>query len=140
MYRRRFIFIWIYKKLFLRPSCYNCHFKEINRQADITLADFWGIEYFFPELDDDKGTSLVVINSSKANALVDALDSRVIKKVCEVSDVVKYNSFMVNSTAKPKEYENFWNEMYKYNFNKTIKKYCKMPLLNKIKKYIKNII
>src|SRR5690606_22917336 len=39
----------------LRPSCYNCQFKTLNRESDITLADFWGIQKICPEMDDDKG-------------------------------------------------------------------------------------
>ena len=51
--------------LSLRPSCYSCRFKTLIRQSDITLADFWGIEHVCPEMDDNKGTSLVLVNSEK---------------------------------------------------------------------------
>ena len=36
MYLRSFIM-----DMDLRPSCYQCQFKQIHRQADITIADFW---------------------------------------------------------------------------------------------------
>lgn len=35
------------------------------RRADLTLADFWGIEHIDPQMDEDKGTSLVLVNSPK---------------------------------------------------------------------------
>lgn len=41
----------------LRPSCYNCQFKGIDRAADITLGDAWGINKILPIMDDDGGTS-----------------------------------------------------------------------------------
>lgn len=49
----------------LRPSCYDCRFTTVNRQGDITLGDFWGIGRKYPERDDDKGISLIIVNSEK---------------------------------------------------------------------------
>ena len=53
----------------LRESCYNCQFKKKHRISYITLADFWGIENIAPEMDDNKGTSLVIINSEKGKQI-----------------------------------------------------------------------
>lgn len=49
----------------LRPSCYACPTKSGKSGSDITLADFWGIERYYPQMDDDKGTSLVMLNTEK---------------------------------------------------------------------------
>lgn len=57
--------------IILRPSCYNCKAKECSSQSDITIADFWGINTIFPEMDDDKGTGLVLINSNKGKTSID---------------------------------------------------------------------
>lgn len=43
------------RNLALRPSCGTCAFKGYEQVADITLADYWGVEQLAPELDDDKG-------------------------------------------------------------------------------------
>ena len=51
--------------LFLRPSCYKCHMKGLCSVADLTLADFWGITDVASQLDDDKGTGLVIIHTDK---------------------------------------------------------------------------
>lgn len=51
--------------LYLRPSCSNCKFKGIERYSDITLGDCWGIWNQYPEFDDNKGTSWVMIHSKK---------------------------------------------------------------------------
>ena len=55
--------------LCLRKSCYECAFKSLHRQGDITLADYWGVEGIHPEMDDDKGTSLILVNSKKGEIL-----------------------------------------------------------------------
>ena len=51
----------------LRPSCHDCRFKKLNRVSDLTLADFWGIEDICPEMDDNKGTSLVLVHTQKGS-------------------------------------------------------------------------
>ena len=70
-----------YLQLFLRDmclmnGCYECGFKSQlgdRRPSDITLADFWGIQKEFPDLDDDKGTSFVVVHSPKGKNLIEKL-------------------------------------------------------------------
>lgn len=57
----------------LRPSCYECRFKGLNRPADISLGDCWGIEDWLPEMDDNRGTSVVLVHSVKGQALVDSV-------------------------------------------------------------------
>lgn len=70
------------KNICLRPSCHNCHFKDLNRTSDITLGDFWGIEKVAPEMDDDKGTSIVLIQSNKGRQLFQNVMKRLkVKKV-----------------------------------------------------------
>ncbi len=54
--------------LILRPSCYDCKARGGGSGSDITIADFWGISSVFPEMDDDKGTGLVFINTAKGEA------------------------------------------------------------------------
>ena len=64
----------------LRPSCHDCRFKKLNRVSDVTLADFWGVEAICPEMDDDKGTSLVLVHSEKGQKLLEQLPL----KLCSV--------------------------------------------------------
>lgn len=52
-----------------RPCCYNCEFSSKDRVGDITIGDYWGIENQIKEMDDNKGTSLVIINTKKGNDL-----------------------------------------------------------------------
>lgn len=50
----------------LKPACGVCPFANFQRIGDFTLGDYWGVEHHHPEMDDDRGTSLVMINSVKA--------------------------------------------------------------------------
>ncbi|MBQ4392661.1 MAG: Coenzyme F420 hydrogenase/dehydrogenase, beta subunit C-terminal domain [Prevotella sp.] len=58
----------IYMKAFLqnldlRPSCHHCAAKRGRSLSDLTIADFWGIQDVCPQMDDDKGTGLLMINT-----------------------------------------------------------------------------
>ena len=59
------------RDIILRPSCYDCKAKGCSSQSDVTIADFWGVSTVFPDMDDDKGTGLVFINTEKGNKSLD---------------------------------------------------------------------
>lgn len=52
--------------LYLRPSCYKCHFKRFQSQSDITIADYWSIGRVRKDFFDKDGVSMVFINSEIA--------------------------------------------------------------------------
>ena len=59
-------YIYIFtKNLAIRPSCYECPFKKSDRVSDITIGDFQKARLYFPEFDDGKGNSVVLINTKK---------------------------------------------------------------------------
>lgn len=64
------------KDMILRPSCYSCAAKELKSGSDITIADYWGIQSVAPEMNDDKGTGLVLINTERGRECFDKLDLR----------------------------------------------------------------
>lgn len=66
-------FLGFQKYINLRRSCYNCHYSKGVRAADITLADFWGISSYNPDLFDKKGLSLILVNTGKGDAVLNAL-------------------------------------------------------------------
>lgn len=82
----------------LRPSCYSCSFKGIERQADITLADFWGIERVLPHMSDNKGVSYVMLHSSKGAEIWREISENV--QLEKVDVVNQYNTAAVCSVSK----------------------------------------
>lgn len=71
----------LYMKLFgggyiSRRSCESCPFKGYSRVSDLTVGDFWGIWDIAPEMDDDRGTSVVLVQSARGEALLKTLDER----------------------------------------------------------------
>ncbi len=65
IYKNTFTFLF-YKHIMFRESCGVCHFTNLIRPSDITLADYWGWEKNVPGLNDDNnGVSLVLLNTQK---------------------------------------------------------------------------
>ena len=54
-----------YAHTFFAPSCFTCPFRSTRRVGDITIADYWGIKDAFPEMDDNKGVSEILVSSDK---------------------------------------------------------------------------
>ncbi len=91
---------------FLRTCCYNCRFKTIHRNSDLTIADAWGIEYFAPELDDNKGTSLVLVHTDTGAYLLEQISQYIsIKKDIEINQILKYNR-RLNRSVPSTQYRN----------------------------------
>ena len=93
--------------LFLRPSCHACPVKSLKSGSDVTLADFWGIEKVLPEMDDNKGTSLVILNSG-AISLEDFADKLEFAQV-KFEDAVWNNKYIFRSVAEPRKRSLFFS-------------------------------
>ena len=133
------------KNTILRDSCYNCSFKKKNRVSDITLADYWGVENVHPELNDNKGISLLIVNSEKGNELFKNISKYLIYKKTDLNTAIKYNPSYINSVNSDPNREVFFNNLEKMDFEDLVKKYTqKNPwyrrLLGKIKRIIKKIL
>ncbi len=85
--------------LSLRPSCYRCRFRSGRSASDITLGDFWGIDKLRPELDDDKGVSLVIANNEEADHLLKALGCSLAEMSLE--DAARHNPSVSESVGVP---------------------------------------
>ncbi len=115
----------------LRESCYNCQFKKKNRASDITLADFWGIENVAPEMDDDKGTSLVIVNSEKGKQIFEQIKDKIIYKQVDFEEAIRYNPSMTKSVKPDYNRKKFFENLDKMPFDKLVKKYTYTPSIIK---------
>jgi coenzyme F420-reducing hydrogenase beta subunit len=105
-----------YGKLFLdniilRPSCYECKYMNTSRVGDITVGDYWGIERNMPDFYDDKGISLVFINTEKGQALFNDIKKFLILKESKLEECTPYNKF--NGPVKSLYSKEFWSDYTK---------------------------
>nr|WP_301335123.1 Coenzyme F420 hydrogenase/dehydrogenase, beta subunit C-terminal domain [Holtiella tumoricola] len=122
------------KDIYLRPSCYECTFSTIPRVADITLADFWGVGAKYPELDDDKGTSLLLINTQKGKELLLSCKEQIFIQECNLKYAIKHNPCIAGAVKPHPEREQFFKDLDNISFDKLIKKYLNPPnVLKRVK-------
>ncbi len=121
------------KNMSLRESCYDCHSKSLERESDITLGDFWGVDNIAPDMNDNKGTSLVLINSRKGQQIFDEIKEDIVFKEVNIDDATLYNTSAFKSAEKPVNRDIFISDVYTLGFDAAVKKHIKE---NKIKKYV----
>ena len=61
------------RALFLRPSCYHCAYTSMTRVGDFTLGDFWGLKPDELPEQQEKGVSLLLVNTPHGSHLFDQL-------------------------------------------------------------------
>ena len=90
----------LYMKLFVggyitRPSCESCPAKGYSRVSDLTLGDFWGIWNSHPDLDDDRGVSLVLAQTENGLAALARLE----KQAVTLEEATRENSAVIRAAA-----------------------------------------
>ncbi len=123
----------------LRPSCHDCSFKGVKRQADQTLADFWGIQHVLPEMDDDKGTSLVLTHSSKGKELLCSISDNLRIEYADAEVIIKYNPAGVESCKPNKIRGVFLKNILTNDFDKEAAKCNKVSFYRKVRIYLGKI-
>lgn len=128
--------------VYLRNSCYDCHFKSVSRNTDITLADYWGVHLFCPEMHDDKGTSLVLVHSSKGHeVLSNILCNNSFTVQADVVEYKAWNSAIDNSVpVSKKRYYFFKAFRKKKRFSELVKYIDKDRLHIRIIRKLKKIL
>lgn len=82
----------LYRSIFFRKSCGVCHFCNLNRPSDITIADFWGWEKACISINkDDKGLNLVLVNTVYGKSVFEQIKDRLF-----VFDVAKTDYMQPN--------------------------------------------
>lgn len=123
----------------LRESCYTCQFKSVSRMADITLADYWGVEKYNPEMLDNNGTSAVLVHTLKGQQLFSKIKGQMRSKEVSLNSILAYNKPMVQSAAPHPRKEQFWKKAIEQQFNcyeNLIVQLLKPTLLEKLNLWI----
>jgi len=92
--------------MILRPSCYYCLAKCGRSHSDITIADFWGIEQVLQQMDDDRGTSLLMIRTAKGKAALDFEGMKYLK--ADYEDALRYNPSIEKSVSPHRHRADFF--------------------------------
>lgn len=95
--------------MILRPSCYNCQAKCGRSKSDITIADYWGIDQVHPNMDDDKGTSLLIVHTEKGRQALDFSQTTYTESTYE--DAFRFNPAIEKSALPHPKRADFFNKL-----------------------------
>lgn len=121
-----YFFVLFFHNYIIRRSCSVCKYANVNRPADLTLGDFWGVEEFYPQFSDDKGISVVCVNTKKGEHFISSelslsnADSIEIKK----EELLRRQPNLSRPTPCNTRYDEFWEDYSRLSFEKLIKKYA----------------
>lgn len=111
-----------YSALALRDCCYSCHYANLNRPGDITIGDCWGIERINSAFDDDKGCSLLILNTARGfelwNSIKDKFDYVETQKEMIMQDNLRH------PTERPTEVDEFWDDYDTFGCEYAFTRYC----------------
>lgn len=124
----------VYTKLFLNnlninDSCLNCKFNGFPRVADITIGDFWGVDEYDKTMNDNKGLSIVLLNSEEGEEYFSKIQDQCFSKEVPLDIAVKYNPNITSSSKlHPKRKEFLEDIKISKTLQYCVKKYCREPL------------
>ena len=110
--------------VFCRPSCYDCKFKEFPRIADITIADYWGIEKVDKNLDNNIGTSMILLNSKKGELYFEKIKDKIEYKETPFESILGGNIALRKSIEPAKiDRKAFFEDLDAHDFDYVTNKY-----------------
>lgn len=62
-----------HRSLYARESCGDCRFSKLPRPGDFTIGDWWGVNKYNPDFNDNKGTSLLLVNNHDKPDIVETV-------------------------------------------------------------------
>lgn len=110
-----------YSDYALRPSCYVCPYKSIYHPSDISIADYWGIDKACPDFNDNKGVSLVLLNSSKGEKYFECVKEFVTAKETRIEDSMQ--TPFIKASERPEDRAHFWKMLEEENFSEIATRY-----------------
>jgi coenzyme F420-reducing hydrogenase beta subunit len=137
----------IYLKAFLKnitigEFCSKCEYRGSNHYSDITVADFWGVEKYYNDFKNNKGTSVAIINSTVGKGLMlDVLDSFIFRELHDYKMLLSGNPTYMKSHELSDNRQRFFDDLDSTGDTyKVLKKYTMDPLVLRVKKVIKKIL
>ena len=96
----------------LRPSCYRCPARNGRSGSDLTLADLWNVAEVVPEMNDDRGVSLVCVNTVKGRDAFESVRSCLDVKPVVHELAIKNNGGFAEQVQMPERRAEFFIGMH----------------------------
>lgn len=128
-----------FSNLCLRSYCHSCPYTKVDKPADITMGDFWGVEDFHPNFDDHKGCSMVITRNVKAENILKLLENTEFLEV-SIDEVIKKQGNAFAPSIVHSDRNEFWKEYRQNGFSAVLTKYFNYNLPTRLKYLIKFLL
>lgn len=105
--------------LYERHSCHACNFKGLDKMADFSMGDLWGVQKTYPTQYDRGGISVLLINTNKAQQLIEKCN--ISQQKIDITKVISCNPFLITSVKPHPKRAEFFARYKKENFNKLVR-------------------
>lgn len=99
----------------IRPVCGDCAFNNKRSLADLTIADYWGVHKQFPDFDDDKGITLVIVNNARGLALFEQVAAKAAYIATTYEKGAQYNVAVSKSLGLQEQRQEFFADLDKHS-------------------------
>lgn len=113
--------MFFYNHLTIRPSCTRCIYTNFRRVSDITIGDFWGWEKYHKEWNDNKGVSLVIVNTDLGKRLFELMKDNCLYIKSNTKECIQPQ--LIAPIKANKKYNKFTNDFERYGFNYVLEHY-----------------
>lgn len=135
----------LFNRLFLRhytmaEGCFTCRFATMERQGDLTIGDFWGIEKIMPEFCDDKAVSELLVHTAAGKEIAQWMLQNAAGKMqeCCTMDFVQYQNNLQRPARKPPDLEQFRQDFQENGIGYVVRKYAGYDWLHRLKTRVCN--
>lgn len=125
----------------LRESCYQCPYTRIDRNSDLTIGDYWGIQKVMPDFYDRMGVSLVITHTDAGRKLFESVKNNIDYRISNRKDCLQPR--LTFPQSRPADRDIFWKDMLQKGMDYCIEKYVEQYDISnkeKVKRFIKNVI
>ena len=113
----------------LNASCSDCKYAKLPRIGDISLADYWGIHKYHPNMDDNKGISAVLLNTEHGKIFFDSVRENLVQCESSLEKMIAWNPCIVGSHKQHPKRIDFFANLDNNSLDELIKTYCPYPSL-----------
>lgn len=128
------------RELCNRPSCHACSVKALRSGADLTIGDFWGIGQVLPEMDDDRGTSCVLVNTARGAALWGEVQGALESRATTYASVLRGNSAILHSTHPHPNRARFMASCSDAHFPRVLARCLRPTVLCRVKSFVRRVL
>lgn len=129
---------YIRGNLYMRYCCENCKYKGFPRVADISMGDFWGLE--FTEEERKLGVSVAFVNTEKGDTLLKATKDQAYLEQREFAEAVNGNPALVSCPIFNPKRKDFFERIQSEPYSKVVWSLLEENQVKRVLKRVKSTI